>query len=68
MSGKIKDPVPAEFRECIHVLNHNNSRFISAADLRNTIKSINEKLTDDEVDEMIRMASQDGDERIDSKS
>ncbi len=42
-----------------------NNGFISSAELRHVMTSIGEKLTDDEVDEMIREADQDGDGRID---
>jgi calmodulin len=47
------------------VFDRDNNGFISAAELRHVMTSIGEKLTDDEVDEMIREADQDGDGRID---
>lgn len=50
------------------VFDRDNNGFISAAELRHVMTSIGEKLTDDEVDEMIREADQDGDGRIDCTS
>lgn len=50
------------------VFDRDNNGFISAAELRHVMISIGEKLTDDEVDEMIREADQDGDGRIDCAS
>jgi calmodulin len=50
------------------VFDRDNNGFISAAELRHVMTSIGEKLTDDEVDEMIREADQDGDGRIDCAS
>ncbi len=49
----------------VQVFDRDNNGFISAAELRHVMTSIGEKLTDDEVDEMIREADQDGDGRID---
>ena len=55
-------------KEAFKVFDRDNNGFISAAELRHVMTSIGEKLTDDEVDEMIREADQDGDGRIDCVS
>lgn len=56
-----------EIREAFKVFNRDANGFISAAELRHVMVSIGKKLTDDEIDEMIREANQDGDGRIDCK-
>lgn len=66
MARKMKDTdSEEEIREAFKVFDRDNNGFISAAELRHVVTSIGEKLTDDEVDEMIREADQDGDGRID---
>ena len=42
-----------------------NKDLISAAELRQVTKNLSEKPTDEEVDETIRDAAVDGDERVD---
>ena len=69
MARKMKDTdSEEEIREAFKVFDRDNNGFISAAELRHVMTSIGEKLTDDEVDEMIREADQDGDGRIDCMS
>ena len=69
MARKMKDTdSEEEIREAFKVFDRDNNGFISAAELRHVMTSIGEKLTDDEVDEMIREADQDGDGRIDCTS
>ncbi|MCJ1433603.1 hypothetical protein MMC27_002966 [Xylographa pallens] len=72
MARKMKDTdsedeirVDENIKEAFKVFDRDNNGFISAAELRHVMTSIGEKLTDDEVDEMIREADQDGDGRID---
>jgi calmodulin len=69
MARKMKDTdSEEEIREAFKVFDRDNNGFISAAELRHVMTSIGEKLTDDEVDEMIREADQDGDGRIDCEN
>jgi len=66
MARKMKDTdSEEEIREAFKVFDRDNNGYISAAELRHVMTSIGEKLTDVEVDEMIREADQDGDGRID---
>lgn len=66
MARKMKDTdSEEEIREAFKVFDRDNNGYISSAELRHVMTSIGEKLTDDEVDEMIREADQDGDGRID---
>jgi calmodulin len=69
MARKMKDTdSEEEIREAFKVFDRDNNGFISAAELRHVMTSIGEKLTDDEVAEMIREADQDGDGKIDCAS
>ncbi len=69
MARKMKDTdSEEEIREAFKVFDRDNNGVISAAELRHVMTSIGEKLTDDEVDEMIREADQDGDGSIDCRS
>ncbi|KAL5627521.1 hypothetical protein BROUX41_003674 [Berkeleyomyces rouxiae] len=66
MARKMKDTdSEEEIREAFKVFDRDNNGFISAAELRHVMTSIGEKLTDEEVDEMIHEADEDGDGRID---
>jgi len=62
MARKMKDTDPVEeIREAFRVFNNEGNGFISAAELRHMMTYLGEKLTDEEVDEMIREADIDGD-------
>lgn len=66
MARKMKDTdSEEEIREAFKVFDRDNNGYISSAELRHVMTSIGEKLTDDEVDEMIREADQNGDGKID---
>jgi calmodulin len=66
MARKMKDTdSEEEIREAFKVFDCENNGYISAAELRHVMISIGERLTNDEVDEMIREADRDGDGRID---
>ena len=65
MTMKMKDhDTEEELKEAFRVFNPDGTGLISAAELRQVMVSLGEKYTDEEVDEMIREADLDGDERI----
>merc|ERR1712033_24332 len=62
MAKKMKDSDnEEELREAFRVFDKDGNGYISAAELRHVMTNLGEKLTDDEVDEMIREADLDGD-------
>jgi len=62
MSRKMKDTdTEEELIEAFKVFDRDGNGFISAAELRHVMTNLGEKLTDEEVDEMIREADVDGD-------
>ncbi|KAI0551337.1 calmodulin [Xylaria curta] len=66
MTCKVKSAdLEEELRQAFKVFDRDNSGSISPEELRSVMASIGEKVTDEEVDEMIREADQDGDGRID---
>ena len=65
MARKMKDTDSAEeIKEAFKVFDKDGNGFISAAELRHIMTNLGEKLTDEEVDEMIREADVDGDGQI----
>ncbi|XP_075537461.1 neo-calmodulin-like isoform X2 [Dermacentor variabilis] len=58
------DDVDEEIREAFKVFDRNGDGYVSAAELRHVMTTMGEKLSHEEVDEMIREADQDGDGRI----
>ena len=65
MSRKMKDTDTEEdIREAFKVFDRDGNQLISAAELRQVMTTLGEKLTDEEVDEMIREADIDGDGQI----
>lgn len=62
MSKKMKETdKEEELKEAFRVFDRNSDGFISAAELRLVMTNLGEKLTDEEVEEMIREADLDGD-------
>lgn len=57
-----KSRVNWQISPCYHVQDGNG--YISAAELRHVMTNLGEKLTDEEVDEMIREADIDGDGQV----
>ena len=53
-----------EIKEAFRVFDKDGNGFISAAELRHVMTNLGEKLTDEEVDEMIREADIDGDGQV----
>ena len=65
MARKMKDTDnEEEILEAFKVFDKDGNGFISAAELRHIMTNLGEKLTDEEVDEMIREADIDGDGQI----
>lgn len=54
-----------ELREAFKVFDKDGNGFISAAELRHVMTSLGEKLTDEEVDAMMKEADTDGDGQVD---
>jgi calmodulin len=66
MARKMKDTdSEEEIMEAFKVFDKDGSGFISAAELKNIMTNLGEKLTDEEVDEMVREADVNGDGQID---
>ena len=62
MAKKMRDSDSEdELREAFRVFDKDGNGYISAAELRHVMTNLGEKLTDEEVDEMIREADLDGD-------
>jgi len=62
MSRKMKDTdSEEELREAFRVFDKDNNGLVSAAELKHVMTNLGEKLTDEEVEEMIREADIDGD-------
>jgi len=65
MSRKMKEAdSEEEIKEAFRVFDVNNNGFITAKELRKVMTNLGEKLTDDEVEEMIKEADKDGDGRV----
>ena len=65
MANQLSDAEIAEMKEAFSVFDRNGNGFICAAELRQVMETMGEKLTDAEVDEMINEADTNGDGQID---
>jgi hypothetical protein len=69
MSRKHQSADPdQELRDAFNVFDRDGTGTISRDELRNVMKSIGEHLTEDELDEMLKLADENGDGQIDCKS
>merc|ERR1711879_401121 len=64
MADQLTEEQIAEFKEAFSLFDKDGTGFLSAAELRHVMTTLGEKLTDEEVDEMIRGADIDGDGQI----
>lgn len=66
MARQIKNPLDEELelRESFKVFDKNGDGFINATELRHVMTTLGEKLTEEEVIEMIREADIDGDGKV----
>ena len=66
MSKKLHDSdSETELREAFRVFDKNGDGFISPEELRHVMTNLGEKLTDEDVDDMIKEADLDGDGLVD---
>lgn len=59
-----EEDLESDIREAFRIFDKDGNGIISAAELRHVMTNLGEKLTDDEVDEMLREADIDGDGEI----
>jgi len=65
MSKKLSEPESeADIKEAFKVFDKDNNGFISASELRQVMINLGEKLTDEEINEMIREADNDDDGQV----
>ncbi|XP_074590154.1 calmodulin-1-like [Curcuma longa] len=65
MAKKVKETnVEEELKEAFKVFDKDQNGFISASELRNGMINLGEKLSDEEVEQMIREADLDGDGQV----
>lgn len=65
MAKKMKDTdSEEEMREAFRVFDKDGNGFISAAELRHVMTNLDEKITEEEVNEMIKEADIDGDGHV----
>ncbi|XP_057783345.1 calmodulin-like protein 11 isoform X2 [Salvia miltiorrhiza] len=66
MANKMKETdAEEELKEAFKVFDKDQNGYISASELRHVMINLGEKLTDEEVDQMIREADLDGDGQVD---
>ena len=65
MEKKLRDnDTEEQLREAFKVFDKNGDGFISAAELRHVLTNVGEKMADEEVDDIMKVAGVDGDGQI----
>lgn len=60
----VETDLELEIRQAFRVFDKDGNGYISAAELRHVMTNLGEKLTDEEVDEMMKQADIDGDGQV----
>ncbi|CAK8543507.1 unnamed protein product [Lathyrus sativus] len=64
MSTKMKENISKELKDAFRVFDRDQDEYISAIELKDVMMRLGERLTDEEVEQMIREADLDGDGKV----
>ncbi|XP_058748657.1 calmodulin-like protein 11 [Vicia villosa] len=64
MSTQMKENISKELKEAFRIFDRDQDEYISAIELKDVMMRLGERLTDEEVEQMIREADLDGDGKV----